>query len=143
MAKRVIEDERLMPEWDWEKNNEFGLDPNVLMCESDKRAWWKCENGHSWFSRIDHRARGSKCPYCTQQKPIEGVSDLPAKCEESVHFWDKEKNVGLSPHMFFPNSKKYGRRWEVYEIESFTKGDTSSDSYISHAWVPIVEKEDA
>ena len=41
---------------------------------------------------------------------------------------------------YFPNSNKYARRWEVYEIESFSKGDPSSDAYISNAWVPIVEK---
>ena len=41
---------------------------------------------------------------------------------------------------FFPNSAKYGRRWEVFEIEEFTKGDPDSADYISHAWVPIVEK---
>ena len=41
---------------------------------------------------------------------------------------------------FFPNSKRYTRNWEVYEIESFTKGDPTSDTYISHAWVPVLEK---
>ena len=41
---------------------------------------------------------------------------------------------------FFPNSKKYGRNWEVFEVEEFTKGDPASEDYISHAWVPIVEK---
>ncbi|MGI6216094.1 MAG: GyrI-like domain-containing protein [Coriobacteriales bacterium] len=42
---------------------------------------------------------------------------------------------------YFPNSKHYERRWDVYEIESFTKGDPTSDSYLSYAWVPVVEKK--
>ena len=41
---------------------------------------------------------------------------------------------------FFPNSQKYGRRWEVFEIEEFSKGDPTSEDYITHGWVPIVEK---
>ncbi len=41
---------------------------------------------------------------------------------------------------FFVNSTVYARRQEVYEIEWFSKGDTSSDSYISEAWVPVVQK---
>ena len=41
---------------------------------------------------------------------------------------------------FFPNSQRYTRNWEVYEIESFTKGDPTRDTYISHAWVPVLEK---
>ena len=41
MAKHVIEDKRLMAEWDWEKNNECGLNPHHLTMGSRAKAWWR------------------------------------------------------------------------------------------------------
>ena len=85
-------------------------------------------------------ATTKECP-----EEFEEVEDPPAKWlvfDAEGPLPESIQNIFGELYMkFFPNSKKYGRRWEVYEIESFTKGDTSSDSYISHAWVPIVEKE--
>lgn len=38
-------------------------------------------------------------------------------------------------------SAEYERRWDVYEIEWFSIGIPSSDSYICEAWVPVVKKQ--
>ena len=36
--KRYVSDNaQLMAEWDWEKNNELGFFPDVLMCGSGKK----------------------------------------------------------------------------------------------------------
>ncbi len=32
--KYIIDDAELMADWDWEKNNALGLDPQVLTCGS-------------------------------------------------------------------------------------------------------------
>ena len=38
----------LMEEWDFERNNTEGLDPNILSAQSSKKAYWKGKCGHSW-----------------------------------------------------------------------------------------------
>ncbi|MNW42510.1 hypothetical protein D3C74_196830 [compost metagenome] len=51
----------LVEEWNIEKNN-FG--PRDVLAGSSKKVWWKCNKGHEWEGRIDHRTRGSGCPIC-------------------------------------------------------------------------------
>ena len=53
--------ERLMQEWDWEKNQ---LDPATLGAQSNQAAWWKCKYGHSWEAKINNRYNGRGCPIC-------------------------------------------------------------------------------
>ena len=68
--KDYIVNHKLIDEWDWGKNSEFGLDPNKLTLGSNKKAWWICRVcGHSWFAKIENRAvlhRG--CPQCAKGK---------------------------------------------------------------------------
>ena len=52
----------LANEWNYEKNN--GLTPADVMPNSDKKVWWKCENGHEWQAMIGNRHRGNGCPIC-------------------------------------------------------------------------------
>ena len=54
-------DENLIREWNWEKN--VGLDPRKLNVKAKTKLWWICANGHEWSARLDHRKRGSGCPY--------------------------------------------------------------------------------
>ncbi len=95
--KYIIDNEKLMPEWDWDKNNELGLDPNTMTEGSNKKAWWICNKNHSWCSVIASRAKGSGCPYCTNRKVLKGYNDLrtvnPAICSE----WHPTKNGNLTP----------------------------------------------
>ena len=52
----------LANEWNYEKNN--GLTPMDVMPNSDKKVWWKCENGHAWQAMISNRNKGNGCPVC-------------------------------------------------------------------------------
>lgn len=45
----------LLKEWDYERNKY--LSPYSFGCGSSKKVWWKCPNGHSYFSNISNRAR--------------------------------------------------------------------------------------
>lgn len=47
--------DRLMQEWDWDKNV---LDPKALGAQSNQYAWWKCKYGHSWKAKINNRYNG-------------------------------------------------------------------------------------
>ena len=44
--KYLIDNPTLMAEWNWEKNNELGLNPNELTLGSNKKVWWKYNKGH-------------------------------------------------------------------------------------------------
>lgn len=60
----IIDNQELMSEWDWDKNNAMGLDPKEVSFGSAKKVWWKCANGHLWETSPNHRSRGSGCPTC-------------------------------------------------------------------------------
>lgn len=62
---------------------------------------------------------------------IEGKGPLPSTVQKIFRNFYTE---------FYPNNQKFERCWDIYEIESFTKGDNSSSNYISYGWVPIYEK---
>jgi hypothetical protein len=60
----------LIPEWDKERN--AGLKPYDVLAGSHKKVWWKCSNGHQWYSDIRYRAQKKRgCPYCTRRKPTD------------------------------------------------------------------------
>ena len=41
--KYVIDNAELMAEWNWEKNNSMGLNPQLLTIGCHTKAWWICE----------------------------------------------------------------------------------------------------
>jgi translation initiation factor IF-1 len=95
--KYLIDNPTLMAEWDWEKNNELGLDPKTLTFSSGKKAWWECSKGHEWQARIADRSKGKGCPYCSGRKVIIGVSDLATINPKLASEWNYEKNGNLKP----------------------------------------------
>ena len=58
---------RIAAQWDEELNG--SLTPQMVTRGSNKRAWFRCEDGHVWsaliFSRT--RAKGTGCPVCAGQ----------------------------------------------------------------------------
>lgn len=86
---------RLIAEWDYEKNTD--LDPEKTACCSNKKAWWKCSKGHSWFSVISSRFYGTGCPYCTNRKVLVGYNDLQTVNPSLSAEWNKKKNGKLTP----------------------------------------------
>ena len=102
----VSDNARLMAEWNWEKNNELGFDPNKLTCGSDKKPWWKCEKGHEWQATISSRNSGCKCPYCAGLLVIKGENDLQTLNPSLAEEWNCEKNGDLTPANVSPYSHK-------------------------------------
>ena len=91
----VSDNARLMAEWDWEKNREFGFDPSQLTYGSNKKVWWKCLQGHRWEAIIHHRIEGTQCPFCSGKYPIKGKTDLNTVNPILSQEWCFEKNNGL------------------------------------------------
>ena len=127
--KYVSDNARLMAEWDWEKNTEFGFDPTQLTLGSHKKVWWKCSKGHEWQACISNRSKGFGCPYCAGQKVIKGYNDLQTINPTLAQEWNYEKNDGLTPIDVMPNSGKkvwwkcqQGHEWQAI-IQSRNKGN--------------------
>lgn len=86
----------LMKEWDYEKNDELGLDPEKLTKGSKKKPWWICPKKHEWKTSVNHRSNGSNCPYCCGQKVCED-NCLESKYPKIAEEWNYEKNIRLTP----------------------------------------------
>jgi hypothetical protein len=91
----------LCKEWDYNKNK---LRPENYMPNCHDKVWWICKNNHKWLARIDHRNRGSNCPFCSGRLPTKENNLLvinPELCQE----WDYNKNK-LGPENYTSNSGK-------------------------------------
>ena len=65
----IAKDERLIKEWDYEKNK--NIKPEFIPLFSNSKFWWKCnECGYGWESTPAHRARGHRCPTCRNRTVI-------------------------------------------------------------------------
>lgn len=77
--------------WDYEKNE---ITPEEIPgIQSNKRAWFKCEEGHSWKTGIKDFTRGTRCPVCCNKVIITGVNDLFTKYPNLEKEWDFSKNT--------------------------------------------------
>ena len=119
--KYVIDNAQLMAEWDWVKNNELGLDPNLITHCSNKKAWWKCQLGHSWQDTASNRTqRNTGCPYCSGHRVAVGFNDFATVYPHLAYEWNFEKNAPLTPQeVSFGSGKKVwwkcsqGHEWQA------------------------------
>ena len=126
--KYLIDNPTLMAEWNWEKNNELGLDPKTLTLGINIKVWWKCEKGHEWQARISHRNKGVGCPICANKKVIQGYNDLATINPKLASEWNYEKNGDLNPEDFTAGSNikvwwkcEKGHEWQAI-INNRNKG---------------------
>lgn len=116
----------LAQEWNYEKNN--GLTPMDVTSNSGQKVWWKCGKGHEWQAKVYHRNNGSGCPYCSGRFAVKGENDLQTANPTLANEWNYEKNNGLTPADFLPNSGKKvwwkcikGHEWQAI-IQDRNKG---------------------
>ena len=93
-------------QWHPKKNGEST--PDMFTYGSGHRAFWLCQIcGQEWQARINMRTVGKHgCPYCSHEKPIKGINDLPTVRPDLMKEWDYEKNAGIDPSDLMPNSNK-------------------------------------
>lgn len=126
--KYVSDDEQLISEWNWEKNEALGYNPNKISYGSAIKVWWKCSEGHEWEASPNHRSRGRGCPVCSGLRRKETLSkNLVAKrgsLEENdpklASQWHPTKNGNIAPRDVTVNSPKRvwwlcakGHEWEA------------------------------
>lgn len=118
--KYIIDNKKLMAEWDWSENELIGLDPYKLTYGSGKMANWICEKGHRWSTSIYHRAsRGSNCPYCSNKKILKGYNDLKSQCPEVMDEWDWDENI-IDPSTVGVGSNKIAN-WVCHKGHKYKK----------------------
>ena len=93
-------------QWDGEKNGR--LTAKEVSPYSNRKAWWRCREGHSWQAAIAARTkRKTGCPYCTGRKVLAGYNDL-ATAEPFVAMqWHPALNGDLTPEQVTAGSRRY------------------------------------
>lgn len=116
----------LLREWDYEANG--SLSPDTVTAGVHIKVWWKCEKGHQWQAMAYSRMKGSGCPYCAGQLPIEGENDLATVHPELLTEWDYDENTNVLPQTVTSGSGKIvswkcsqGHKWQT-SISNRTKG---------------------
>jgi hypothetical protein len=117
----------LAKEWDADKNS--GIEANQVILHSNRKGWWKCQQGHSWEAVISSRARGNGCPVCSNVKVITGENDLATLNPDVAAEWHPTKNGNFQPQDFSVGSgKKFwwicsrGHEWEIQISHRTSKG---------------------
>ena len=103
--KYIIDNEELMKEWDWEKNDSNGYYPQTITYGSTKKIFWKCSQGHEWRASPTNRSKGTGCPQCAlktlgqrrNNSLIKSRGSLMEKNPNLVKEWNYEKNYPLTP----------------------------------------------
>ena len=90
----VSDDSELLKQWDFDKNT--NIRPESTTVFSNKKVWWKCENGHANHSytaavRDKYRDR-TGCPYCSNRKVLKGFNDLATTRPDLLKDWDYDTN---------------------------------------------------
>ena len=127
--KYIIDNPVLMAEWNWEKNNELGLDHKTLTLGSSKKVWWICPEGHAYSATVSNRTNGNGCPYCSGLYAIKGETDLVTLNPKLASQWNYGKNSSLDPSLITVSSGKKvwwkceeGHEW-MATIASRTNGN--------------------
>ena len=110
----------LATQWDTEKNESA---PESFSPYSNKKVWWRCDEGHSWEASIARRSQGSGCPYCSNRAILPGFNDLESQYPEIASQWDYEKNDVMPSEIGVGSTKKVwwlcdkGHNWEASMVD--------------------------
>ncbi len=76
----------------------FDWDPSTFSKGSNRKLEWKCRKNHTWSATITNRTlHKSNCPFCSNQKVLEGFNDLATTHPElakEAYGWDPKKIIG-------------------------------------------------
>jgi len=94
-----------------ELSREFDSKKNSISIEfvrenQERPVWWRCKNGHSFRNSPRQRLKGRGCPYCANQRVLEGFNDLKTRYPETAEWWDYSENAGVKPSEIMPGSNK-------------------------------------
>ena len=82
---------------EWHPTQNGVLSPDMFLCGSGEKVWWKCSLGHEWQMPINERSKGNGCPYCSNHRVLEGFNDLSTLRPDLAVEWHPYKNAPLKP----------------------------------------------
>jgi len=97
----------LFREWDFEKNNELGLDVYSVSKGSGKKVWWKCNRCKSSYDVrvVDKVNKNYQCSYCAGRK-VNYTNSLSVKNPKLTEEWHFTLNKNITPEDVTSNSNK-------------------------------------
>lgn len=125
----------LWSQWNFEKNDELGLDVWKMTKGMEKKVWWICSDcGSDFDAFIYHRTIRTNCPYCAGLKAND-TNSLAILNPELTKQWHPVLNGTLTPHNVVCNSNK--KRWWICDLgheweESPNKRTTGGCPYCSN-----------
>ena len=127
MSMHISDIPALLSQWNPTKN--VNLNPCNIATGSSKKVWWKCEKGHEWMARVDSRASGASCPYCSGRYAIPGETDLQTLYPKIAGEWHPTKNGELTPREVTAGSGKKvwwqcdkGHEWQSAVVDRKKRG---------------------
>lgn len=82
----------------WHPTMNENVKPSEISAKSNIYAWWICERGHEWRTKINNRTSNrTGCPFCSGNRVIKGETDLASQYPEVAVQWHPEKNGTLTP----------------------------------------------
>jgi hypothetical protein len=98
--------------------------PSDISPQAHKKYWWQCELGHEWKSTPSNRERGQGCPFCANQKVLEGFNDFASQHPELANEWHPTMNLPHLPkdvisgtHRRFWWKCEFGHEWKTQVAE--------------------------
>jgi hypothetical protein len=99
----------------WHPTRNDGLKPTEVKPASNRKVWWRCQEGHEWFVAPCDRLHGEQCPECSKRRgAITRSTPKPGASLEDRHpdiaaEWHPTKNAPLTAANVNPGSKT--KRW--------------------------------
>lgn len=91
----------------WHPTKNESLMPDQVSPFSKRTAWWICEKGHDFSTKIYSRCqRRTACPYCIGKKVWAGFNDLATLEPQLAKEWHPSLNGDLTPQMVTVGSTK-------------------------------------
>ena len=92
-----------------------GWDPETVSVGTHKKLPWKCSKGHSWVASVADRVKGTGCPFCSNNRLLEGFNDLATvepEIASEADGWDPKKVKSGSTRKLSWKCKK-GHKWDA------------------------------
>jgi hypothetical protein len=93
----------------WHPTKNGSLTPRDISVGSQKKVWWRCDQGHEWQTLASARIQGNGCPVCAGKVVIPGFNDLATAFPGVAAQWHPTKNGSLTPNQLSPASNR--RAW--------------------------------
>lgn len=122
---------------EWSEKN-LPLRPDAVTAFANQKAWWRCSKGHEWNTLISTRSAGSKCPYCSGIKLLQGFNDFETLIPRLAIEWS-ERNNPLLPSMV--NDKSLRKVWWRCNVCGF-EWQTSVKSRVKGSLCPVCSERE-